>query len=344
MARRQSGCGSFTILVCAAALFVVYSGLTSSDSNRDGHTSTIRKDDVGANITQTTSAASIELLQNQLSDIGVNADSTYTTAEMLLECGIGDLVGIKRENDSDDGFAAFSLKLTQDRKANILTVDNEVFYVGVNGHDLYTDRDGLSGKTVDDCIAYVDDDGKDIIRDATISAIKSIVKYPDTVDTGAGYWTINRDGENYEVIVTASYENAIGEFIGDYYLVELTEKSGCLEFVKATSQGDEEKRLASIVGEELAKKTISFFDYSANYFGRYTPLRFINQQSDLASLFISSGMSSGEAYDSSCKLVKKCFSFASAVGMKEPCVFMRVIESYRTNDFSSLEAIRFNYQ
>lgn len=343
MARKQGGCGVFTAMACVVMLSLMYYSLVpEGHSSSSGYANTIQDGSISASLAQTTSAVSIELLQNQLSDIGISPEHINTDVDVLIKCGIVDLTGIHRENGEDDDFNAFSLKLTQERRANILTADGKVFYIGVNGHDLYTNKIGLSGETVDDFVAYVDKELKERIYAATEVAIKSIVKYPDTVSTGMGWWAIARDNSKYEVIVTASYKNAIGEPIGDYYLVNLSEKSGNFEFTKATSQSIEEERLMSIVGKDLAMKTISFFDYGINYTGRYTPLRFINQQSDLALLFISSGLSRKAAYDKSYDLVNKCISYAFNTGMSEPHIFKRVYESYRDNDFSLLETIRFN--
>lgn len=156
----------------------------------------------------------VPTLTEQIKALGGNEIYLSTDASILAQCGITDVRNAELINDTGAPANIKSYRIVYDEK-RVLTMTFEkgsLYYLGLNGTDLYTTTDGVIMKMQDVHIPETDIPFSYGAQLQTIceDVVKKFLNFPSTADFHTLEWAFGREDNNYIVQGTVTASNAFG--------------------------------------------------------------------------------------------------------------------------------------
>lgn len=183
------------VLLSACGLQDVPTDDKSDSSNSDFEVSAKQVDSVMENI-----SAATDGIAEKLQSFGLTEDEARTGREVLLSCGV-ESIDICEPTDSTatvDGLIAFRGEIDKDRTFWFTIENREIFYVSLNGVDLYDSEKGGYLVSIEDVHIPVSDVPTKTyiaLQRLTEAALEPYFKNSKWFDA----WGIGRADENYMV-------------------------------------------------------------------------------------------------------------------------------------------------
>lgn len=152
-------------------------------------------------------------IAEKLVSFGFTNDEAQEIRKIFIMCGVSSLEGCEPTDPSAtiDGLVSFRAEWDKDRTF-WFTVDNrEVFYIALNGVDVYdTDKGGFLINVNDIHVPESDVslDTFNKLQDLAMAAVDGYLKYPNSAYYDA--WAVARSDEKYMIQGEVQAENALG--------------------------------------------------------------------------------------------------------------------------------------
>lgn len=190
--------------VCGEEVTTTLKKLSSSNDKQDNENPTSTEEIIGEETNQQIAEISSDNFAEKLVSFGFTEEEAAENAEILRRCGIPTIDICEPTSDNSlDSVVAFRGKLDDDR-IFIFTVDNrKIFYVALNGEDLYDAENGGYLKNFND--VHIPEKSVSVevfnsLRDRSETVLDQYFRTPRYYDA----WAVGREDDNYMMYCQAS--------------------------------------------------------------------------------------------------------------------------------------------
>lgn len=330
---KNNGGGFLSVIGGAVLLIFAFKMIAGDSSGGITSNATSGQDTVRAQVTTAESAIPLE---DQLEAIGISSENLSSDVDILRMCGIKSIAKAEKKSDSYNR-VTYVVGEPEDRVITLMVRDGRLFYAGVNGKDVCT-QSGVVAKADDYLEEHeIDDATEEKIKSAMTDAIKSSVKYPDTVSVYKREWKIDRRGNTYTVYAYAAYSDALSNEQKEHFYATLEDRGGNVEVLKMDTWNSLKNEAQTLLGTEYGNNIIS---RAQNYaYSNEAGCKYLRRMIDFSKILVDKGIKPIIANVTASSLTLMCDSIASDIGFDDSEIYRRLYNAYVYDDLEGLSVL-----
>lgn len=279
-------------------------------------------------------------LSDQLVAIGISEKYASADESIFEQCGVDHITGAKKQTEFND-ITVYTAEQGKNRKLTIMVRDNELFYLGIDGCDLYTYDLGCiqTADNVDEP-PTISSNMKSSLISASKSYIKGTVKYPSTLYFYDAHWEFDKLDDFYFGYGYYRYNDALGNEQRDTIYMDITKtESNEYALNRAQTLSEMISEAYSLFGEQYGEAAEKYLSTVYNVYGEREKGIFLYRELMIGRSLINQGVSQVNSYVAAKSLTQMCYTFSKDIGFTSQNIFERLMKVIDYNEYGAMQAI-----